>query len=105
MTVVSCSTFLNVHLFNKNITSLHKKFIAFYLHSLASKIEVRLKGQSTDSFSYKQDASYVIDSNNLKSPLKADFLTFATLRPISTLGPFIKHLSDKHIGAIVGKCY
>ena len=106
MIVVSYLQAFEVYRFNKHILVLPCiRDLKLYIFILASKIEVRLKGQSSDSFSYKQDASHAINSNNLNSPLKADFLTFATLRPISTLGPFIKHLSAKHIGVIVGEYY
>lgn len=78
-------------------------FINYFLYIKVSKIEVRLRGQATDSFSFKQDANDSINKNNPNRVLKADFLTFATLRPISILDPFIQLLNDKHIGLIVGE--
>ena len=80
-------------------------WVTWFFDTLALKIEVRLRGQSADSFTFKQDASqhlYSLDENNYP---KADFLTFATLRPIAILDSFIRILSDKHIGILTGEWY
>ena len=74
-----------------------------YFHTLALKIEVRLRGQSADSFTFKQDESQNMNSLDENNYPKADFLTFAILRPIAILDSFIKILSDKHIGILTGE--
>ena len=71
--------------------------------TLALKIEVRLRGQSADSFTFRQEASQHLNSLNESNHPKADFLTFATLRPIAILDSFIRILSDKHIGILTGE--
>ena len=71
--------------------------------SLDLKIEVRLRGQSTDSFSFRHDTSHSLKTSTEKTNPRVDFLTFCTLRPTSILGPFIKILGDKHIGILSGK--